>query len=278
MYYARTALWVAMAALLGACGPDQPPAEAPTTETGLGPGRVATVNGEAIPESLFRYYALNTLQKNADNLTAAEREALLEELIQFKILEQAAREAGLPRERTIAVELELQRIRMLANAVATRHLERNPATAAELRAAYEEHLPQLTARQYKARHILLPSESEAAAVIAELEDGADFIALERAHSFGPNNEEGGDLGWFSLDETVGAFADAVRGMEVGSYSAQPVRTQFGWHVILLEDTRDPEAPAMDAVRDQLEAIVERRKLEAHLEELRERAEVEVGGG
>jgi hypothetical protein len=169
MYHARTALIAAIIFLISACDRAAPP-EAPAPDAALGPGRVATVNGEPVPESLFRFYALNQLQQSADDLTPDEREAVLEDLVRLKVLEQAANEAGLPRERTIAAELELQRMRMLANAMAMRHLQRNPVTTAELRAAYEEHLPRFTATQYKARHILVPSEDDAAAIIAELND------------------------------------------------------------------------------------------------------------
>ena len=260
---------------LAACAPDQGGDAASDGPGPLGPGVVATVNGTPVQESLFRFYALNGLQKTAEQLNEEERERILDDLIRLRLLADAADESGLPNERTIAAELELQRLQLIARAAATRFLEESPATEAELRALYEENLARLTTSQYNARHILLDTEDEATSVIEALDDGEDFAELARERSTGPTGPSGGDLGWFSADSMVEPFADAVRAMEDGSYSSEPVQTRFGWHVIMLEETRDQQPPGLEAVRDELTGAVEQQKLEAYVNSLRDTAVIDL---
>ncbi len=264
-----------MLVALAACAPDQG-GDGPDQGPGpLGPGVVATINDTPLPESLFRFYVLNGLQRTAEDLTEEERAEVIEDLIRVRLLADAAAERGLPNERTIAVELELQRLQLLARAAATRFLDENPPGEAELRALYEENLPRLMSNQYKARHILLATEDEAVSVIEALDGGSDFAELAMERSTGPTGPSGGDLGWFSADSMVEPFADAVRAMEDGSYSSEPVLTQFGWHVIMLEETREQQPPGLDAVRDELTRAVEQQKLEDYVQSLEEAAVIEL---
>ncbi|HLF12298.1 MAG TPA: peptidylprolyl isomerase [Gammaproteobacteria bacterium] len=272
MMFRRPILIASLIVAAGGCSQGEAPANA---DSALGPGRVATVNGDPIPESLFRYYAMNATQKNPDELTAEERTAVIEELIGFKLLTTAAEERGLLTERTMAAELELQRLQVIARAMALRHLSENPATEAELQKVYDENLPRLAGTQYKARHILVESKDEAVAVIEQLRQGTDFVALAQEHSSGPTGPNGGDLGWFTAASMVQPVADAVRAMEVGTYSSEPVETNFGFHVLLLEDTRTQEPPTLDAVRAELTNAVDRSKLEEFVRSLREGATVTV---
>jgi peptidyl-prolyl cis-trans isomerase C len=230
----------------------------------LGTSTVTTEDGTAVPESLFRYYALNALQKQPEDLTAEEREAVLESVARLSLLADAAEEAGLPQERMIAVELELQRMQLLARAMVNRYVQENPPTEAELRAEYEASQEEFAATELKARHILLETEEEAQAVIEELQEGADFAEMAQQHSTGPTGPDGGDLGWFNPDSMVPPFAEAASAMEVGSYTSEPVQTQFGWHVILLEDRRENQAPGLDAVRADITNRVNQKKLEEYI--------------
>lgn len=266
---------VVVACAFAACTQQAGDQASATPPGALGPGRVATVNGVAVPESVFRLYSLTALQKNAEELTEEERASVLDDLIRFQVLADAANDQGLLTERTIAAEMELQRLQYLARTMAVRFLEENPATEAELRAAYEENLPRFSNTQYKARHILLDSEAEAQEIIVALDAGGDFATLARERSTGPTGPQGGDLGWFSADSMVEPFADAVRAMEPATYSLEPVQTRFGWHVISLEETRDQQAPGLDAVRVEIANLVDRQKLEEYVTGLREAAEVAV---
>lgn len=270
----RRPILAAVFLLVTACTQDSGSESNATTDVDadLGPGSVATVDGVRIPESLFRVYALTALQTDADSLTAEQRDSVIGDVIDLRVLANAAETNGLQKERTIAARLELARLQLLARSMALRYLEENPATDEELRAKYEESLPNLATTQYKARHILVDSQSEAASIIEALDAGGDFAALAKEKSTGA---DGGDLGWFSADSMVEPIADAVSKMTVGQYSSEPVQTQYGWHVISLDDVREAEPPGLDAVRTELTNAVEREKLEAHIAELREKAEVVV---
>lgn len=266
------ALAVGSFLLLTACSRDESTGEA--SSSALGPGQVATVDGEPIPESLFRVYALNALRKNPDELTPEERDSVLEDLLRFKLLEAEATDRGLLSERTIAAELELQRLNLVARAMALRYIEENPASEAELREVYEDNLERLAPPEYKARHILVETAEEAENVIEQLNEGSDFEALARERADGPTGPNGGDLGWFSAASMSAPLVQAVQSMMIGTHSSTPVQSEFGYHVLLLEDTRMSEPPALDEVRDDLRSVVDRRKLDAFVRSLREAAVVE----
>ena len=131
------------------------------------------------------------------------------------------------------------------------------------------------ASNIKARHILVTTKEEADSVIAQLREGADFVALAEQRADGPTGPNGGALDWFTLDSMPPPFAAAVAGMAVGSYSQQPVQTEFGFHVILLEDTRRQEPPALEDIRDELATAAERKRLDDYIKSLRESATVTV---
>ncbi len=265
--------FLVMAWVLGGCAEQPAP---PPEENPFGDETVASIDGAPIYATVFDTYATARLQKSAQDLSDDERDLLLEELIQFQLLAAAAVDAGLTMELDIAIDLELQRLQSLSRLMASRYLDENPATSIELQDAYEQNINRLTGLQYKARHILLDQEDEAAAVIEELQGGADFAQLAMERSTGPSGPNGGDLGWFSADTMVAPFSEAVRSMEVGTYSSEPVQTRFGWHVILLEDSEDRQPPGLEAVRADITSLVEQQKVEAFLNSLREEAEIVIG--
>jgi len=250
--------------------------QTPTNETNaLGPGRAAVVNGQAIAESVLRVYALATEGKNLDELTAEQRGNLVEDLIGVELLRQQAVKEGLTDSRALAAQLELQRLQLLARAMATSYLEKNPATEAELQQLYDENLPRLASRQYKARHILLETREEADAVIAELGDGKEFLAVARERASGPTGPNGGDLGWFTAESMVQPVVDAASAMQVGTYSREPIQTEFGFHVLLLEDSRQQEPPPLADLRTELAGAIERKRLEDYLSTLRDGATISL---
>jgi peptidyl-prolyl cis-trans isomerase C len=253
-------------ALAGGCTTEQT-----SDPSGSAVPAVATIDGAPVARSLFEFYANARLQKDAEDLTDDEFDSLLEELIQFQLLTTAADEQGVTEEPEVAAQLEMQRQQTLARLMATRHLTANPITDTELSDAYDENLPRLSGPQFKARHILVAEESESRAIIEELQGGADFQELARTRSTGPSGPNGGDLGWFAADTMVPPFADAVRAMEVGSFSSEPVQTRFGWHVILLEDSAEQQAPSLESVRADLTNAVEQGKIESYVNSLRDAA-------
>lgn len=261
---------VCAAAALAACNPSSEPraTSASSEESGLGPSKMAASDGTEIPESVYLYYVQNVLKKAPDSLTDQERAAVIDNLAALQLLSDAAKDQGLPDERTIAVQLELQEQQFLARAMIARYIEQHPATDSEIQAEYQERLPSLKAPQYKASHILVKTEDEAKSVIAELKKGANFAELAKKRSTDPSASNGGDLGWFSAATTVKSFADAVAAMKVGTYSEEPVQTQFGWHVILLEDRKEDEAPTLDSVREEIKNAANQKKVEAYIASLK----------
>jgi peptidyl-prolyl cis-trans isomerase C len=244
----------------------------------LGSESVASVNGIPIQTALFNYYSRGRLQKNADELTDEEFDLVMDELIEFRLLAAQAEAEGLADTEDMAAQLEIQRLEAMARVVASNHLSENPATEAELQLAYEQNISALSGPQFKARHILVDEETEAQEIIDELQQGADFEELAQTRSTGPSGPSGGDLGWFSAESMVAPFADAIRSLETGTYTQEPVATRFGWHVILLEDAVQQQAPGLDAVRDDITSFVQQRRVEEFIQELRESAEVIIGAG
>jgi peptidyl-prolyl cis-trans isomerase C len=259
-----------LAALAGACTQSSAPGANDAT---LGPGEVATVNGQRIPESIFRVYTPAAMRKNADDLTPDERKTVIHELAGVILMAEEAQKTGLLAERTIAAQLELARLQLTARAMATRYLEQNAPTESELQAVFDENLPRLAGQEFKARHILLETKEEADSVIQQLQQGKSFLDLANERAAGPTGPNGGDLGWFTTASMAQPVVDAVSAMKVGSYSTEPVKTEYGYHVLLLEDTRSQEPPTLDSLRQELTSAVQQKKLQDHVRTLVEAATV-----
>jgi peptidyl-prolyl cis-trans isomerase C len=239
----------------------------------VGSARIALVNGQPVPESVLRMYVLTTERKNLEDLTAEERARVVDDLIGLELLSQQADKDGLTSSRTLAAQIELQRLRLVANAMATDYIEKNPPSDADIQAIYDENLERLSGQQYKARHILVTTRDEAEGVITQLRGGADFIALAQERADGPTGPNGGALDWFTLDSMPPAFAGAVQSLTAGAYTPEPVETEFGFHVILLEETRREEPPALADIRAELADAAQRKQLDDYIKTLREGASV-----
>lgn len=252
--------------------------EATEVSDHFGPGEVAIVDGERIPESVFRLYSLLAHQVNADDLTPEGRNQFIEELVYYKVLASEAERQGLDQERRIAAEMELQRLQYLARAMSQRFAEENPPTESELRELYQQNLPRLLGTEYKTRHILVDSEAEATDLIEQIKQGTDFAELAREHSTDTATaSEGGDLGWSSADGWVEPFGEAVRAATPGVLVETPVESQFGWHVILVEEKKDQVPPGLESLREELTTASRNQKLDSYANELREAAEVTIVG-
>lgn len=228
-----------------------------------------TINGVDVDSAVIDAYIETRTQKPASQASAEERAAWIDELTDLYLLTTQARVNELAADPKVKAQLELQKRGFLAQVAAGDFLERNAATDEEILAEYATQIEASPDQQFKARHILVETQSAAVDLITELDQGADFEALAKEHSTGPSGPNGGDLGWFASNQMVKPFADAVAALENGKYTSAPVQTQFGWHVILREDSRDAEPPTLDAVRDVLKQRVEQRKLQLYLEQLRE---------
>lgn len=227
-----------------------------------------TVNGVDIDSTVLDFYLETRLQKPASEATEAEREATLSELTDIYLISTQERGKELAETPEIKAQAELQYRGLLAQMVATDFIASNAATDEEIFNEYTAMMAAQPTKQYRARHILLRTPEDATAVIAELDAGADFAELAKAKSTGPSAPNGGDLDWFAPEQMVKPFSDAVVALEDGQYSKEPVQTQFGYHVILREGSRENEPPPLDSVRDQIKQRVEQQKLQRYIEGLR----------
>jgi len=221
-----------------------------------------------IDPAVFNMYLESLTQQPASQATAEQIEQVRSQLTDIYLLSSQPRAEELKKEARLKAQMELQTRAMVAQAVATDFISRNQATEEELKALYDEQVGNASPMEFKARHILVESQGEANDVIAQLDDGADFQELAKEKSTGPSGPSGGDLGWFPPDRMVPEFSKAVQALENGAYTQEPVQTQFGWHVILREDSRESVPPPFESVRDALKQQVEGRKLQEYIESLR----------
>ena len=235
---------------------------------------VAVVNGTPISRSVFEMFVnTRTGGRALDDVNAEEKNEQLDELIQMYVAAQQARKDGLDKGEDGA-RLELMHQSALADLAGRKFLEGKEPTEEELRAEYDRQIAQLPKLEYRARHILVAEEEKAKELIAQLDGGASFETLAKDNSSDSSAQEGGDLGWFAPNRMVKPFADAVQALEKGKYTASPVKSEFGWHVIKLEDTRDLAPPPYEMVEQQLAQLVRQNKFQAYLEDLMKQAKIE----
>ena len=235
---------------------------------------VAIVNGSVISKAAFE-----TLEKEIEVRAQGQKfpkKQLLEELIQREVLVQDARKKHLDQSSEVKSRIDMAERSLLSQADLQDYLKANPVTDADLKTAYDkEVVAKMSGTEYRARHILVKTEDEAKKLIAQLGKGGKFDELAKKHSLDPSKSQGGDLGWFTAGQMVEPFSKAVAALEKGKYTPAPVQTQFGWHVILREDSRPQTPPAFEAIKEQMRPLVQQQKVQTMLEGLRKQAKVEI---
>jgi len=235
---------------------------------------VATVNGTPISRAMFEFYAKSTAGKAASDLTAEQRSQLLDNLIRGEIIAQQALKEGLDKTGDTASLLALSRMQILEQAGAEHYLSDKKPTQQELQTEYDQQVAAMPKVQYHARHILVATQAQAQQIIDQLKHGAKFANLAKKDSIDSSKEQGGDLGWFSPANMVKPFADAVASLKKGETTPAPVKTQYGWHVIQLLDTRETPVPPLDQVKDRVAQLVQTKKFRAYQDDLLKTAKVE----
>jgi len=231
---------------------------------------------ETSAETSFEDEVLNLLiesrtQKPAAQATAAERASATSELADIYLISDLPEAKAIAATPRIRAQIELQKRAMLFNAFANDFLTNNNPSEQEIFNTYQDQVALTPPKEFKARHILVETQGAAIALIEELQGGADFIELAKSNSTGPSAPSGGDLGWFTAQAMVQPFSDAVGQMEDGAFTAAPVQTQFGWHIILREDSRDSAPPPLDSVRDVIVQRIGQQKFQELLESERLKA-------
>jgi peptidyl-prolyl cis-trans isomerase C len=272
-------LLVAGAGLVAGCQPQSgdngaTSSAAPITSVVKKEDAIASVNGKYISkaqlENLEKEIAMRAHGANFP------KEKLVEELIQRELLVQDALQKQLDKSPEYLEQLEEAKKSILTQTSLKNFFKTNPVTDAEVKAEYDSKVVAETGTEYKARHILVKTEDEAKKIIAELDKGGDFAKLANKHSIdAKESQNGGDLGWFGADQMVKPFSEAVAKLEKGKYTKAPVQTQFGWHVILREDSRAQTPPPLEAVKDQLTPYLQRQKFQKMIEGMRQQAKVEI---
>ncbi|HID50178.1 MAG TPA: hypothetical protein EYP40_11315, partial [Chromatiales bacterium] len=235
---------------------------------------VAIVNGKPISQKTYELYLKQREAEMPANANlAGNRNTIINELVNRELLYQDALDKKLDKDPDVAFATDQMTRNLLIQADVSRMARENKISDAKLKQIYQQQLAKMDMTEYKASHILLKTEDDARAVIKELDKGARFSDLAKSKSTGPTGPNGGSLGWFKAGQMAAPFSKAVSEMKKGSYSKKPVQTQFGWHVILLEDTRQATPPKFEDVKNQLLTYERTRQLQAYLEKLRNKAKI-----
>ena len=231
-----------------------------------------TVNGVAISQSLADAFIAEQTAKGAQD-TPDLKNAVREELIRRELLVQEAKKAGLDKKPDVAAQADAARAAIYIRAYIQDYLKKNPVSDAQLRAGYEKIKSQLGSTEYKARHILVQKEEDAKAIVDNLKKGAKFEELAKQSIDPGSKDNGGDLGWASAGNFVKPFSDALTALAKGKYTETPVKSEFGYHVIELEDTRPLNAPAFEELKPRLLQQAQGEQINKMVEELRGKAKV-----
>lgn len=235
---------------------------------------IAIVNGKAIPKSRADAF-VTELVKQGQQDTPQLQNLVRQELIDREILVQEAERRGLSGKADIQFQLTNARQQVLINALVQDQLAKAPVTDAEVKTEYDRLTQGEAGKEFRARHILVETEAEAKAVIEQLKKGAKFEELAKKQSKDPGSAaQGGDLDWADADSFVEPFSKAMASLEKGKFTQAPVQTQFGWHVIRLDDMRSSKPPEFEQVKEQLAESLRRKKLQDFQQQLKAKAKVQ----
>jgi peptidyl-prolyl cis-trans isomerase C len=268
MYKSIAPLIAALVLVLGGCRSSE--IGRPMSVTGE---VVASVNGVKLSDVELN---LNSMARQQMHQSISPEDSL-KEIVNIELLRQAAVQQGLHNDPQVAAEINRQATGILVSAYIRKLVESNASNTESLQQAYDEYIASFSSKEYKARHILSATKAEAEANIKALKGGKNFAKLAQEKSLDKGSPEG-DLGWADPDNYVREFSTALQAMEPGKFSQEPVQTQFGWHVILLEGIRDAEVPALDEMRSQLQRAATGKLIEKNIEELRKAAAIDIKNG
>lgn len=236
-------------------------------------GPVIKVNGKVIPAHRAEVLIANQIAQGQAK-TAELEAAVKEELVRREVLAQEAAKKGVDKKPDVQAQLELARQGVMIGAYLNDYARNFKVSDAEVQKEYEGINAAVGKSEYKARHILVESEGEAKDIIAKLKGGARFEDLAKASKDPGSKDRGGELGWGNKASYVPTFSDAMTRLEKGKFTETPVQSQFGWHVIQLDDTREMKAPSIDEVKPQIIQRMRQMAVEKHILELRAKAKVE----
>jgi peptidyl-prolyl cis-trans isomerase C len=237
----------------------------------------AIVNGKPIPKAQLD----KLVQKSNQPDNPQVRDQAREMLVTRELILQEANNRGVTQKESVREQLEQSRMGILIAAVFEDYVEKEGVAEADLKAAYEQVKGQYTGKEYHVEHILVEKESDAKAIIAQIKAGGNFEQIAKEKSKDPGSApNGGDLGWVSDKALVPEFSKAMVQLKKGQVTDKPVKSQFGWHIIKLDDVRDVKAPSMDEIKDQLKQMIvsdknwQKAKFSEMMQKLRAKAKIQ----
>jgi peptidyl-prolyl cis-trans isomerase C len=234
---------------------------------------VATVNGKAIPAARVDQLVKQVVAQGKQPDSPQLREAIKRDLIGREVLIQEADKQGYGTRPEIKAQLENARQSFIINAMLADYIKKNPVKDADIKAEYDKYKAQVGDKEYHARHILVATEAEAKDLIAKLKAGGKFEELAKVSKDG-SGANGGDLDWANAGSYVKPFSDAMVALKKGEITETPVKTQYGFHVIKLEDSRPAKVPSLDEVKGQIGEALQQKKVAALRDELLKKAKIQ----
>ena len=234
---------------------------------------VATVNGKAIPAAKVDQMVKQVVAQGQQPDSPQLREMVKKELVSREVLLQEADKQGYGNKAEVKAAIDNARQSIIINAMLADYVKKNPVKDAEIKAEYDKYKAAMGEKEYHSRHILVATEQEAKDIIVKLKGGAKFEELAKVSKDGSANN-GGDLGWMAPGKLVKPFADAMVALKNGEITQTPVKTEFGYHVIKLEESRATKLPALEEVKGQVAEALQQKKIAAYREELIKKAKVQ----
>ena len=231
-----------------------------------------SVNGKTIPKSRIETLVSGQMAQGQPD-TPELRKAVKEELVRREVLVQAATAKGIDKKSDVQTQIDMARQQVIIGAYLQDYVKNNPPSDVQIRQEYEAIKARVGDKEYKTRHILVQKEDEAKAIIAKLNKGEKFEDLAKQSLDPGSKERGGDLGWSNPATYVKPFADALVTLQKGTYTKEPVKTDFGYHVIMLEDSRELKLPTFEEAKPQIAQRMAQQIVEKHVNELRAKAKV-----
>jgi peptidyl-prolyl cis-trans isomerase C len=255
--------------VLGACGKKSP------DDSKV----LASVNGETITEKDYEdYLRARQAQQPPSPDKEKEKKVVLDEMVNRVLLVHSAVDQKVDQELDVHFQIKRQRENVLARAMLRKYLKDNPITDEEVQKRFDQETEKADKNEYRARHILVRTEEEAKEIIAELNKskGANFNSLAQKKSIDVRSgKQGGELGWFSQEVIVPEFFNAVSKMKKGEISKEPVKSDFGWHVIKFEDSRPRKMPTFDQAKGNIRQLVQQERVDALVKSLKDKGKIKI---
>lgn len=250
------------------------PASAPAATAPAAAAPAKSAGGDLYPQSHFDVLLKERVASGQAPDSPQLREMIRDELINRELVMREARKKGMDKDQALKASMELNSQTVLVRAYMQEYVREHPLSEDQLKKDYEAIKKELGSKEYRARHILVDKEDEAKEVIGQLQKGEKFEKIAEQRSKDPGSKDkGGDLDWASPVNFAKPFSDAMVGLQKGKFTPTPVQTQFGWHVIMLEDVRETKAPSYEEVKPNLTQRAQGLLVEKHLADLRAKAAI-----